>query len=105
MIMMGILLFLEFTGGVCIIIWGMEESPVLARELHEVFIHLIHVMDYDFQAQKVHKQIMEYVSGKLIVFSALLGATLCRIIEILLMLLLILSLQFLFLMLVCLPEY
>ncbi len=62
MIMMGILLFLEFTGGVCIIIWGMEESDILVSELHEVFIHLVHVMDYDFQAQKVHKQIMEYVS-------------------------------------------
>ncbi len=62
MIMMGILLSLEFTGGVCIIIWGTEKSSILVNELHDVFIHLVHMMDYDPQASRVHKQIMEYVS-------------------------------------------
>jgi len=61
MVAMGFLFFLELTGGILILIYGVEESPVLIDQLSETFLELVYNWDVDPKASRVLKQIMEYV--------------------------------------------
>jgi hypothetical protein len=63
---MGFLFFLEITGGILILVYGVEESPVLIDELSEAFLELVYQWDVNPRASAVFKQIMEYVRLNLI---------------------------------------
>ena len=52
---------LNFIGAIIICIFGVEESPVLIKELNEVFLGLIYRMDYDDRASRILKIVQEYV--------------------------------------------
>ena len=52
---------LNFIGSIIICIFGVEESPVLIKELNEVFLGLIYRMDYDDRASRILKIVQEYV--------------------------------------------
>ena len=52
---------LNFIGSIIICIFGVEESPVLIKELNEVFLGLIYRMDYDERASRILKIVQEYV--------------------------------------------
>ena len=52
---------LDFIGAIIICIFGVEESPVLIKELNEVFMGLIYRMDYDERASRILKIVQEYV--------------------------------------------
>ncbi len=58
---MGVLMFIEFTGGILLCIYGVEESPTLIEELNEKFLALIYKWDYDPESSRILRQIMEYV--------------------------------------------
>jgi len=62
---MAFLFFLELTGGILILIYGVEESDVLINQLRETFLELVYRWDTDPRASRVLKQIMEYVSLKM----------------------------------------
>lgn len=44
------------------LVFGMEESPVLVEELKEVFLELIYAMDANPRATRILQKIQEYVS-------------------------------------------
>ena len=47
---------------IVITLWGVEESPVLIKELREVFLELVHGWDVDPRKARILRQIQEYVS-------------------------------------------
>merc|ERR1712241_846348 len=60
-ISMGVLFFFELIGGVIIIVYGVEESPVLVAELNDRFMRKVYLWDEDPRSSRILKQIMEYV--------------------------------------------
>lgn len=48
-------------GAIVICLYGVEESKMLTRELHEVFMNMIHKWDEDERASRAMKQIQEYI--------------------------------------------
>lgn len=58
---LGILFFIQLVGATVILIWGVEESPILTKELNEVFLKLVYNWDIDPRASRILKQIQEYV--------------------------------------------
>jgi hypothetical protein len=61
MVSLGLLFFLQLAGAITICVYGVEESPVLVNELHEVFIKLVYLWDVDPRASRILRQIQEYV--------------------------------------------
>ena len=55
-------IFLEFIGAIVILVYGVEESDVLIKDLKEVFFKLIYRMDWDERANRILKIVQEYVS-------------------------------------------
>ena len=55
-------IFLEFIGAIVILVYGVEESDVLIKDLKEVFFKLIYKMDWDERANRILKIVQEYVS-------------------------------------------
>ena len=55
-------LLLEFIGAIVILVYGVEESDILIKDLKEVFFKLIYRMDYDERANRILKIVQEYVS-------------------------------------------
>ena len=53
---------MDFIGAIIICVFGVEESPVLIKQLNEVFLDLIYRMEYDERARRILKIIQEYVS-------------------------------------------
>ena len=51
---------------IVITLWGVEESPVLIKELREVFLDLVHGWDVDPRKSRILRQIQEYVGLELI---------------------------------------
>ena len=47
---------------IVITLWGVEESPVLIKELRDVFLDLVHGWDVDPRKARILRQIQEYVS-------------------------------------------
>ena len=60
-ILLGICFILQLIGAIVICVYGVEESPILVKELNEVFIKLVYRWDYDPRASRILKQIFEYV--------------------------------------------
>lgn len=60
-ISMFILVPIEATGGILMILYGIEESPLLIDQLTEVFLNLVYQIDVDERASWVLRQISEYV--------------------------------------------
>ena len=54
--------FFHLIAAVVITIWGVEESPVLIKELREVFLDLVYGWDVDPRKSRILRQIQEYVS-------------------------------------------
>ena len=50
------------------LVFGMEESPVLVEELKERFFDLIYAMDYNPRATRILQKIQEYVSKPKIIW-------------------------------------
>lgn len=58
---MALLFIMELTGAIVICLYGVEESSVLIKELHDVFLELVYKWDVDPRASRILKQIQEYV--------------------------------------------
>ena len=58
---MGILFFWELACAIVILIYGIEESPVLIEQLNQVLLELVYNWDIDPRASRILRQIMEYV--------------------------------------------
>jgi len=54
-------IILEFIGAIVILVYGVEESDVLIKDLKEVFFKLIYRMDWDERANRILKIVQEYV--------------------------------------------
>ena len=54
--------FFHLIAAIVITVWGVEESPVLIKELREVFLDLIYGWDVDPRKSRILRQIQEYVS-------------------------------------------
>jgi hypothetical protein len=54
--------FFHLIAAVVITVWGVEESPVLIKELREVFLDLVYGWDVDPRKSRILRQIQEYVS-------------------------------------------
>ena len=54
--------FFHLIAAVVITVWGVEESPVLIKELRAVFLDLIYGWDVDPRKSRILRQIQEYVS-------------------------------------------
>lgn len=46
---------------VFLVVYGVEESPVLTAQLQQIFLALIHQWDTDPRKSRILRQIMEYV--------------------------------------------
>lgn len=57
-----IMFFFHFIAAIVITVWGVEESPVLVKELRTVFLRLIYDWDVNPRASRILRQIQEYVS-------------------------------------------
>ena len=55
--------FFHLIAAIVITVWGVEESPVLIKELRDVFLELIYGWDIDPIKSKTLRQIQEYVSN------------------------------------------
>ena len=44
-----------------LVVYGVEESPVLTAQLQQIFLALIHQWDNDPRKSRILRQIMEYV--------------------------------------------
>ena len=53
--------FIELTGAVLILVYGIEESPVLVDQLGEVLLDMVYQWDANAATAWALKQIMEYV--------------------------------------------
>ena len=62
MFLLVVALLLEFIGAIVILVYGVEESDILIKDLKEVFFKLIYRMDYDERANRILKIVQEYVS-------------------------------------------
>lgn len=58
-------MILEFIGAIVILVYGVEESEILTKDLREVFFKLIYRMDHDERANRILKIVQEYVCKKL----------------------------------------
>ena len=54
--------FFHLIAAIVITVWGVEESPVLIKELRKVFLDLVYGWDVDPRKSRIFRQIMEYVS-------------------------------------------
>ena len=61
MFLLVVALLLEFIGAIVILVYGVEESDILIKDLKEVFFKLIYRMDYDERANRILKIVQEYV--------------------------------------------
>ena len=53
----------HLVAAIVITVWGVEESPVLIKELRDVFLDLVYGWDVDPRKSRIFRQIMEYVSS------------------------------------------
>ena len=53
--------FFEIIGGILIIVYGVEQSPVLTNSLNDVFFRLIYAYDIDPRASRILTIVQEYV--------------------------------------------
>ncbi|XP_040580902.1 tetraspanin-2A [Lepeophtheirus salmonis] len=60
-ILIALLMILQFASAICICIYGVEESDILRRDLHETFIRLVMRWDEDPRASRIMRKIQEYV--------------------------------------------
>ena len=54
--------FFHLIAAIVITLWGVEESPVLIKELRDVFLDLVYGWDVDPRKSRILRQIQEYVS-------------------------------------------
>ena len=66
MFLLVVALLLEFIGAIVILVYGVEESDILIKDLKEVFFKLIYRMDYDERANRILKIVQEYVRSFMI---------------------------------------
>ena len=55
--------FFHLIAATVITVWGVEESPVLIRELRDVFLELVYGWDIDPRKSRILREIQEYVSN------------------------------------------
>ena len=55
--------FFHLIAAIVITLWGVEESPVLIKELRDVFLDLVYGWDVDPRKSRILRQIQEYVSN------------------------------------------
>ena len=57
-----VMFIFHLIAAIVITLWGVEESPVLIKELRDVFLDLVHGWDVDPRKARILRQIQEYVS-------------------------------------------